>query len=163
MTEKLMGVSPPSKEASRQPSVEELGTARELVRQARFAGCRADWATRSAQGVDQDRHRDRLDEEMSEHLGYDKHETVGPKRGNSRNGRRSQTLLTCNGGLTDVDEVVLSLLYVKGLTTGEISAHLADVYGASVSKDTVSRITDKVVEEMQARSNRPLERSMRRC
>jgi putative transposase len=64
--------------------------------------------------------------------------------------------------LTDVDEVVLSL-YPNGLTTGEISAHLADVYGASVSKDTVSRITHKVVEEMQARSNRPLERSMRRC
>jgi transposase-like protein len=54
-------------------------------------------------------------------------------------------------------------LYAKGLTIGDISAHLADVYGASVSKDTVSRITDKVVEEMQARSNRPLERSMRRC
>ena len=59
--------------------------------------------------------------------------------------------------LSDVDEVVLSL-YAKGLTTGEISAHFAEVYGASVSKDTVSRITDRVVEEMQAWWNRPLER-----
>ena len=49
--------------------------------------------------------------------------------------------------LTDVDEVVLSL-YARGLTTGEISAHLADIYGAQVSKDTISRITDWVVEEM---------------
>ena len=51
--------------------------------------------------------------------------------------------------------MVLSL-YAKGLTTGEISAHFADVYGASVAKDTVSRITDQVVEDMQAWSSRPL-------
>jgi putative transposase len=50
--------------------------------------------------------------------------------------------------LSDVEEVVLSL-YAKGLTTGEISGHFADVYGASVSKDTVWRITDRVIEEMQ--------------
>lgn len=42
--------------------------------------------------------------------------------------------------LTGVDEVVLSL-YVKGFTTGEMSTHLADIYGASVSKETISRIT----------------------
>lgn len=59
--------------------------------------------------------------------------------------------------LSDVDEVVLSL-YAKGLTTGEISAHFAEVYDASVSKDTVSRITDRVIEEMQSWSARPLER-----
>ena len=58
--------------------------------------------------------------------------------------------------LTDVDAVAISL-YAKGLTTGEISAHFAEVYGASVSKDTVSRITDKVVEEMQAWCSRPLQ------
>ena len=58
--------------------------------------------------------------------------------------------------LSDVDEVVFSL-YAKGLTTGEISAHFADVYGASVSKETVSRITDRVVEEMQTWWARPLE------
>jgi transposase-like protein len=122
-----------------------------------------------------------LDEEMSEHLGYDKHETVGRNLANSRNGKRSKTLLTSSSGdvqidmpsdrdgtfepvivrkrqrrLTDVDAVVLSL-YAKGLTTGEISAHFADIYGGAVSRDTVSRITDKVIEEMQAWSNRPLE------
>ena len=46
--------------------------------------------------------------------------------------------------LHGVDEMVLSLA-AKGLTTGEISAHLADVYGANVSKDTISKITDRVV------------------
>jgi putative transposase len=39
-------------------------------------------------------------------------------------------------------------LYAKGMTTGEISAHFAEIYGASVSKETISRITDKVVAEM---------------
>jgi putative transposase len=58
--------------------------------------------------------------------------------------------------LGEVDEVVLSL-YAKGLTTGEISAHFAEIYGASVSKETVSRITDRVVEEMQAWATRPLD------
>jgi putative transposase len=51
---------------------------------------------------------------------------------------------------------VLSL-YAKGLTTGEISAHFAEIYGASVSKETISRITDKVLEEMQEWTARPLE------
>ncbi|SNR61322.1 Transposase, Mutator family [Haloechinothrix alba] len=49
--------------------------------------------------------------------------------------------------LGSVDEIVLSWS-AKGLTTGEISAHFADVYGASVSKATVPRITDTVVAEM---------------
>ena len=123
-----------------------------------------------------------LDEEMSEHLGYDKHDPAGRGSGNSRNGMRSKTVMTDNVGpvsidvprdrdgsfepqlvkkrqrrLGDLDTMVLSL-YAKGLTTGEISAHLGEVYGASVSKDTVSRITDRVVEEMQTWWARPLEK-----
>jgi transposase-like protein len=58
--------------------------------------------------------------------------------------------------LNGVDEIILSL-YAKGPTTGEISAHFAEIYGASVSKETVSRITDRVVQEMQARAARPLD------
>ena len=57
--------------------------------------------------------------------------------------------------LTGVDEMVLSL-DAKGLTTGEISAHFAELYGASVSKVTISRITDKVIEEMTDWCSRPL-------
>jgi transposase-like protein len=52
--------------------------------------------------------------------------------------------------------MVLSLT-ARGLTTGEISAHLLEVYGASVSKETISRITDKIVDEMTEWQNRPLD------
>jgi transposase-like protein len=58
--------------------------------------------------------------------------------------------------LAGVDELVISLA-AKGLTTGEIAAHLADVYGAKVSKDTISRITQAVMEELQAWQSRPLD------
>ena len=58
--------------------------------------------------------------------------------------------------MSGVDELVISLA-AKGLTTGEIAAHLADVYGADVSKDTISRITEAVVEELQAWQSRPLD------
>lgn len=59
--------------------------------------------------------------------------------------------------LTGIEEVVLSLS-AKGLTTGEIAAHFDDIYGGTVSKDTISRITDKVIEEMTEWQNRPLDR-----
>jgi hypothetical protein len=58
--------------------------------------------------------------------------------------------------LSGVDQIVLSL-YAKGLTTGEISAHFAEIYDASVSKQTISRITDRVLEEMNDWAARPLD------
>ena len=58
--------------------------------------------------------------------------------------------------LDGVDELVLSLT-ARGLTTGEISAHFNEVYRASVSKDTVSQITDKVSAEMTDWQLRPLD------
>jgi putative transposase len=57
--------------------------------------------------------------------------------------------------LSDVGAVLS--LYARGLTAGEMSAHFAEVYGASVSKDTVSRITDRVVEDMHGWASRPLQ------
>ena len=54
--------------------------------------------------------------------------------------------------------MVLSLS-AKGLTHGEISAHLAEVYGAEVSKQTISTITDKVMDGMAEWQNRPLDRA----
>jgi putative transposase len=122
-----------------------------------------------------------LNEEMSEHLGYEKHDPAGRNSGNSRNGTRAKTVLTEIGPveievprdtestfepqivkkrqrrLTGVDEIVLSLT-ARGLTTGEIAAHFQEVYGARVSKDTVSRITEKVTGEMTEWLNRPLEK-----
>src|SRR5213082_1843928 len=58
--------------------------------------------------------------------------------------------------LAGVDGIVLSLS-AKGLTTGEISAHLEEVYGAQVSKDTISTITDRVLEGMAEWQSRPLD------
>jgi len=60
-------------------------------------------------------------------------------------------------GLDGVDQIVLSLT-ARGLTTDEVAAHFADVYDADVSKDTISRITDKVIEEMAEWQTRPLDR-----
>ncbi|MCZ0996946.1 IS256 family transposase [Streptomyces mirabilis] len=122
-----------------------------------------------------------LEGEITDHLGYDKHDPAGKDGGNSRNGTRSKTVLTDIGPVeidvprdregsfepaivkkrqrrpTGVDEMVLSLS-AKGLTHGEISAHLAEVYGADVSKTTISVITDKVMDGMAEWQNRPLDR-----
>jgi transposase-like protein len=57
--------------------------------------------------------------------------------------------------LTGVDEMVISLS--AGLTTGEVQAHLAEVSGADVSRQTISTITDKVVEGMAEWQSRPLD------
>jgi len=122
-----------------------------------------------------------LSEEMTEHLGYEKNDPAGAGTGNIRNGTRGKTVLTEATGqveievardragtfepqivrkrqrrLNGVDQIVLSL-YAKGLTTGEISAHFAEIYGASVSRETISRITDKVIEEMNDWAVRPLD------
>lgn len=64
--------------------------------------------------------------------------------------------------LSDLDAVVLSPS-AKGLTCGENSVHFAEVYGTSVSVDAVSRITDRVVEEMTAWWARPLGTITPRC
>jgi putative transposase len=121
-----------------------------------------------------------LEGEITDHLGYDKHDPAGRGTGNSRNGTRAKIVLTDVGPvqidvprdrdasfepkivakrqkrLGGVDEMVISLA-AKGLTTGEISAHLAEVYGAEVSRQTISTITDKVIEGMVEWQNRPLD------
>jgi putative transposase len=121
-----------------------------------------------------------LEAEMSEHLGYEPHDPAGHRSGNSRNGTRSKTVITEIGPvmidvprdrdasfepqivpkrrrrLMGVDALVCSLS-AKGLTHGEICAHLAEIYGASVSKETVTRITERVVEQMTAWQHRPLD------
>ena len=58
--------------------------------------------------------------------------------------------------LEGIDEIVL-LLSACGLMTGEVAAHLDEVYGALVSRDTISKITDKLIEEMTEWFNRLLE------
>ncbi len=121
-----------------------------------------------------------LDGEMDDHLGYRRHDPAGRDGGNSRNGKRPKTLLTEAGPvdievprdrdasfeprivakrqrrLTGVDDLVISLS-AKGLTHGEISAHLAEVYGAEVSKQTISTITDRVLDGLAEWQSRPLD------
>jgi len=58
--------------------------------------------------------------------------------------------------LTRVEDIVISLS-AKGLTTGEISAHMAKVYGAEVPKQTISTITERVMDGMAECQNRPLD------
>jgi transposase-like protein len=118
--------------------------------------------------------------EMDEHLGYAKHDSVGRDGGNSRNGARTKTVLTDIGPvevamprdrdgtfdpqvvrkrqrrLAGIEGLVISLS-AKGLTHGEITAHLAEVYGAQVSKQTISAITDRVIDTMSEWQNRPLD------
>jgi transposase-like protein len=121
-----------------------------------------------------------LEGEITDHLGYDKHEVAAKTGVNSRNGHRPKTVTTEIGPveievprdregtfepqivrkrqrrLNGVEEMVFSLS-AKGLTHGEISAHLAEIYGAQVSKQTISTITDKVVDGMTEWQNRPLD------
>ena len=122
-----------------------------------------------------------LEAELTDHLGYEKHDPVGRNGANSRNGARSKTVITEVGPveldvprdregtfeprivpkrarrLGGVDELVISLV-AKGLTTGEVQAHLAEVYEADVSRETISKITDAVLERMAEWQSRPLDR-----
>ena len=121
-----------------------------------------------------------LEAEMDEHLGYGKHEAAGRNGANSRNGKRGKTLLTEVGPVGievprdrdgsfapqvvakrqrrfgGIDDLVISLT-AKGLTTGEVAAHLHEVYGAEVSRDHISTITDRVLDTMGDWQNRPLD------
>lgn len=118
--------------------------------------------------------------EMDEHLGYTKHDPAGRDGANSGNGSRSKAVLTDIGPvevamprdrdgtfepqivgkrqrrLGGVDGLVVSLS-ARGLTHGEIAAHLAEVYGASVSKQAITTITDRVINAMNEWQNRPLD------
>ncbi len=122
-----------------------------------------------------------LEVEMDEHLGYTKHDAAGRNGGNSRNGTRSKTVITEVGPvdidvprdrdssfepatvkkrqrrLNGVDSMVISLT-AKGLTTGEVQAHLAETYGTDVSRETISKITDRVLDDLAEWQNRPLDR-----
>jgi putative transposase len=121
-----------------------------------------------------------LSELLDDHLGYERHDPAGRISGDSPNGHRAKTVLTETGPveisvprdrdssfepeivarrqrrLTGVEDMVISLS-AKGLTHGEIAAHLAGVYGAEVSKQTISTITDRVMDGMAEWQNRPLD------
>jgi putative transposase len=121
-----------------------------------------------------------LEGELDDHLGYERHDPAGRNSGNSRNGHRAKTVLTEAGPveisvprdrdssfepkivakrqrrLTGVEDMVISLS-AKGLTHGEIAAHLQEIYGAEVSKQTITSITDRVTDGMAEWQSRPLD------
>jgi hypothetical protein len=122
-----------------------------------------------------------LAEEMTGHLGYDKHDPAGRGSGNNRNGTTGKTVLTEIGavglaaprdrngtfepqivrkGQTRLDgfnERIIAL-YARGMTTRDIRAHLREMYDVEVSPDLISRVTDAVVDELAEWQGRPLDR-----
>lgn len=118
--------------------------------------------------------------EMTDHLGYDKHDPVGKKSGNSRNGSSKKTIKGEFGNLeivvprdrnstfepvivpkgetrfTGFDDKIISM-YARGMTTRDIQAHLQEMYGVDVSPTLVSQVTDAITEEITLWQNRPLE------
>ena len=167
--------------AGEQDKEQQRRIAQELVERARREGVDLVGPDGLLAGLTKQVLETALEEELTDHVGYEKHDPGGRDGGNSRNGYRSKTVLTEIGPvqidvprdregtfepqivkkrqrrLDGVDQLVLSLT-ARGLTTGEVAAHFAEVYGASVSKDTISRITEKVTAEMTEWQHRPLDR-----
>jgi putative transposase len=121
-----------------------------------------------------------LDTELTEHLGYEKHDPVGYKSGNSRNGKSPKKLKGDFGEMdletprdrnatfepkiiekgqtrfTGFDDKILSM-YARGMSTREIQGHLEEIYGVDVSPTLISNVTDAVVDEVRAWQSRPLD------
>ena len=121
-----------------------------------------------------------LDVEIADHLGYEHGDPAGNGSGNSRNGHGRKTVLTTSGPvdlevprdrngtfdpqivpkrkrrLGQVEDMILSL-YARGMSTRDITEHLGEVYGATVSAATISRVTDVVADEIAAWQSRPVD------
>lgn len=122
-----------------------------------------------------------LEAELDDQLGYSRYDYKNKDTDNSRNGHSSKTLRTSFGDVEvsvprdrksefdpkvlrknqtsisqDIEEKILSM-YAKGMTTGDIEAHIQDIYGVDVSDTTVSRITDKILPVAKEWQQRPLE------
>lgn len=121
-----------------------------------------------------------LGAELTEHLGYEKHDPAGYGSGNARNGATEKTLKGKNGEVRieaprdrngtfepqiikkhqtrfdGFDDKILSM-YARGMTTRDIQGHLEEIYGVEVSPTLISNVTDAVVEEVKIWQSRPLE------
>ena len=121
-----------------------------------------------------------LGAELTQHLGYEKHDPAGYHSGNSRNGASAKTVKGEFGEITvetprdrncsfepqilkkhqtrfdGFDDKILSM-YARGMTTREIQGHLQEMYGVEVSPTLISEVTDAVIEEVKAWQSRPLE------
>ena len=121
-----------------------------------------------------------LEAEMDEHLGYEKHSELGNNTGNSRNGYGQKTIISDYGETeiavprdrngefeprvlekrqTRTDEIEQKILamYAKGMSQRDIEDHLREIYGAEIPQTLISKITDKILPEVNEWQNRPLE------
>jgi putative transposase len=125
-----------------------------------------------------------LEVELTDHLGYEPHAEPPGGTGNTRNGSTPKTLITDNGPVRidtprdrdgsfepkivrkrqrrfeGFDDKILAL-YSRGLSTRDIEAHLAEIYGVKVGRDLISKVTDAVMDDVRAWAQRPLEESTR--
>ena len=120
-----------------------------------------------------------LEAELTDHLGYEKHNPAGRNSGTNRNGHGTKTIKGGQGQLEikvprdrngsfepklvekrqsrmpSFDEKILSL-YARGMTTREIQGHLEELYGTQISPTLISTVTDAVLDEVAQWQNRPL-------
>ena len=121
-----------------------------------------------------------LEVEITDHLGYESHQEPPGGTGNTRNGKTPKTLSTEHGPVRvntprdrdgsfapklvkkrqrrfeGFDEKILAL-YSRGMSTRDIEAYLRELYGVSVGRDLISRVTDAVMDDARAWQSRPLE------
>jgi putative transposase len=118
--------------------------------------------------------------EMTEHVGYEKHDATGDNTGNSRNGTSAKTIKGTFGTMpievprdrngtfepqiiekhqtrfTGFDDNIISL-YARGLSTREIQQNLEEIYHVEVSAGLISNVTNEVIEEVKTWQNRQLD------
>src|SRR5437667_7638562 len=121
-----------------------------------------------------------LQAELTDHLGFERHDPAGHHSGNSRNGSGRKALRGDFGELeletprdrqasfepkivakgqtrfTGFDDKIISM-YARGMSTREIQGHLEEIYGIEVSPTLISNVTEAIVEEVKAWQSRPLE------
>lgn len=162
------------------PDAAMAEVAERLVDQARNDGIALTGAGGLLTGLVQQVLQASLEGELTEHLGYEANAIEGRGSGNSRNGFYPKTVTSeigdidleiprdRNGTFTPatipvgqrrldgLDAQVISL-YAKGLTTGDIAAHLFDSFELSIDRSTISRITGQIVDDMESWQSRPLD------
>ena len=175
------GIEPVPAAALMLPADTGLGdVADQLVDQARSEGVALTGEGGLLTGLIQRVLQGALEAEITDHLGDEPHDPAGRGSGNSRNGQYPKSVRTEVGDvrvevprdrsgtfepatvpvgqrrLSGLDQMVISL-YAKGLTTGDIAAHLEDVYDQTVDRATISRITDAIIDDMAVWQSRPLD------
>ncbi len=121
-----------------------------------------------------------MEVELTDHVGYEPHAEPPGGAGNTRNGTSPKRLVTEHGQVEidaprdrdgsfspkivrkrqrrfeGFDDKILAL-YGRGMSTRDISAHLEEIYGVSVGRDLISKVTDGVMDDARAWASRPLE------